>query len=148
MPKIWKEQAKIKNTNTLLKLTKEEKFAILCQKIALADGETDVVEIKKLISLAEANDLDGLAVNKAWNEECDNPHNFIEVLETVTDEDERDFLFFAAGRIAAAYNVLTIKELNRIFRMADVWNWANGYVAMKIVQMLKKFPELKVEGVE
>lgn len=129
-------------------MTLEEKFAILCHKIAFADGESSDAELAKVISVTRANDLNVDAVCEAWDDDCENPHDMIAVAKEVTDDNERDLIFFAMGRMAAADGILKIKELNRMFFVTDAWEWAPGYVVMMIARMLKKYPELQVEGVE
>lgn len=132
----------------MLNLTIEQKLAILCHRMAFADGNTSDAEKQKVCSLAKANELNMEAVFEAWNEDCENPVDMYEVLDSVTDEDERDFLFFAVGRMAAADNILGVKEMNRMFQMAEAWEWAPGYVVIMIVRMLRQYPDIKVEGVD
>lgn len=129
-----------------MNLTKEAKFAILCRKMAAVDGSISDAEKAKVVALANANGLDVSAVIDAWNGESDDPHDLMPVIKSVTDEEERDLMFFAVGRMAAADNILAAKEIARLFTLAESWDWAPSYVAIKVVQLVRKFPELKLEG--
>lgn len=129
-------------------LTKEQIVAIVCRKMANVDGSIGEAEKKRAVALASANDLNVDAFINAWNAESEDPHELIPTLKACSDEETRDLAFFAAGRIATADNILAKAEIVRLFTMAETWDWAPTYVALKIAQMLRKNPDLKVEGVD
>ena len=131
-----------------MNLSKEKAFAIVGIRMGKVDGNFSTAEINRLVDVADANGLDLNLVVAACKEELENPCDFAEVLASIKDEEIRDICFFGACRVAAADDVLSLKELQRIFAIADVWDWSGAYVAIKILKMLKKCPELKVEGID
>ena len=129
-------------------LTNEQIVAIVCRKMANIDGSIGEAEKNRAVAVAKANELNVDAFIDAWNAESENPHELIPTLKACPDEETRDLAFFAAGRIATADNILALNEITRLFTMAEVWDWAPTYVALKIAQMIRKNPDLKIERVD
>ena len=128
-------------------MTKEQIFGAFAHNIACADGNLDSSEIKRIISVASANELDVDAVVEACKKECENRSDLTEVVKQMTEED-KDLAIFAAIRISLADGKIAIKEMQRIHTYCELFGWGPQYVTIKYVQQLKKDASLLVEGVD
>lgn len=128
-------------------LTKEQIFGAFAHNVACADGNLDSSEIKRIISVASANELDVDAVVEACKKECENRSDLTEVVKQMT-EDEKELILFAAIRIAVADGKIAIKEIRRVHSFGELFGWGPQYTTIEFVKQLKKDPSLLVEGVD
>ena len=127
-------------------LTKEQKFAAIAMNIAGVAGITSTA-IDRIVSLAQANDLDGTAVLEACKKECNNSSDLKDVINQMTEED-KDLAIFAAIRITMADGKVAVKEIARVHTYCKLFGWGPQYVTLKFMQLLKKDPSALVEGVD
>jgi len=126
----------------------EKKLGILCRKMASIDGTISDAEKSRAISLAKVNEYNVDLFCDGWNNESTDPTELIPLLKSITNEEERNTSFFFCMRMSCADNVLSVKEIARLFTLAETWDWAPAYVALRVAELIRKNPDMKIECVD
>lgn len=127
--------------------TKEQIFAAFAFNMALADGSLDESEVKKIYSVASANELNADAVIEACRKEINSPSDLVEMAKQMTEAD-KDLILFGVIRISLADGKISVKEMQRVHALCELFGWGPQYATIKYVQQLKQEPTLQVEGVD